>query len=262
MERKVFPADLKGCFAERKPLIGTFVKNTTQEQIEVLGSSGLDLAVLDAEHAPFDRRSLDACILAAKYVQIPTLVRIPALDPAAVLQALDMGADGVLVPHVRNHAAALELAKMSHYGAGGRGFAGTTRAAGYGHKGIARHLREAKQRTVVIGQIEDVEALDQLDDIFSVPGIDGYLIGRVDLTVALEAESPNAPVVAEAVEAICASALKNKMPLGMFISDLTEVDHWMSKGMSFFLAASDHAFVYQGASVLGERFSELVNGSD
>ena len=192
---------------------------------------------------------------------MPMLVRVPSLDPAAVLQALDMGATGVLVPHVRNLADAQELARISHYGPGGRGFAGTTRAAGYGQKGIAKHLDDTAKRTVVIGQIEDIEELDQLDELFAVEGIDGYLIGRVDLTVALGETSPQSPKVDEAVARICAHAHKSSKALGMFISDLSEVPHWMNQGMSFFLTASDHDFVFKGAVNLREQFISALEST-
>jgi 2-keto-3-deoxy-L-rhamnonate aldolase RhmA len=261
MARNSFPEDFKTYLAERKPIVGTFIKNSAPEQVEVLGLSGLDFAVLDTEHAAFDRQSLASCLLAAKAERIPMLVRTPSLDSAAILQALDMGATGVLVPHVRNRADAEKLALISHYGPSGRGFAVTTRSGNYGLSSISNHLEHTAKTVVVIGQIEDVEALDELDDLFDVKGIDAYLIGRVDLTVALGESSPQSPIVEEAVDRICARARQSEKALGMFISDLSEASRWVAKGVSFFLTASDHVFVFKGAVDLQKDFSTVINSS-
>ena len=101
-----------------------------------------------------------------------------------------MGATGIVVPHVLNGKEAAAIAKSAHYGRGGRGYAGATRATGYKAPQIGERLCEAEAQTVVIAQIEDVEALDHVADIAQVPGIDAVFIGRIDLTVALGETDP------------------------------------------------------------------------
>ena len=78
------------------------------------------------------------------------------------------------------------------------------RAAGYTSKSMAKHMKDSQHDTVVIAQIEDKEALDNLDDIFATPGIDCFFIRRSDLTVSLGYDDPSHPDVVSAVEAICA----------------------------------------------------------
>lgn len=259
MARRVVPADFKAALGRQTPMVGTFVKTAAHEQIEVLGLSGLDMVCLDAEHAPFDRRDLDGCLLAARASGLPCLVRVPALDPVAVLQALDMGATGVVVPHIRSLAAARELARISAYGPGGRGYAGSTRAADYTLKPMARHLEQTAAQAAVIAQIEDVEALTALDDIMAVAGIDGVLIGRVDLTVALGAAAVTAPEVEAAVDAICRAAASHGRAVGMFLPDLTQAAHWIDRGMCFFLVGADQGFVLNGARALQGDFTALLS---
>ena len=128
------------------------------------------------------------------------------------------------------------------------------RAAGFGAKAIGDHLRDSAERTAVIAQIEDVEAVEAIDDIAGVEGIDCLFIGRIDLTVALAAASPDAPEVVEAVETVCASASRAGRRVGMFVSDPAEVPGWQKQGASLFLLSSDHGFLKSGAAALARRF--------
>lgn len=241
---------LKARIAEGRPLLGTFVKTPHHAIVEVLAQSSLDLLVLDAEHAPFDRRDLDVCILAARAGDMAVVVRPADGSHAAILNALDCGADGVLVPHVRSAAEARAVAQAVQFGPGGRGYAGSPRAAAYGGVSMPDHRAASAARTVVIAQLEDLEALDDLDGIFAVEGIDAFFIGRADLTVALGCESMNdAPVVA-AVSRICAAGVAAGRPVGMFIARPSDTAEWVEQGATLFVLGSDHGFVRAGAEAL------------
>ena len=233
-----------------KPLLGTFLKTPHPHIVEVLASSGLDCICIDAEHAPFDRRDIDACVMAARTGGLPVLVRPPTSAADQILNALDCGADGVLVPHVRSAAEARAIALSAHYAPGGRGYAGSSRAAGYGMVSMPDHKAASAARTVVIAQIEDAEALDEIDAIATVAGIDALFVGRIDLTVSLGCESPDDPKVIAAVEQVVAACVKAKRPVGMFVSRTCDVAMWREKGATLFLLGSDHGFVREGAKAL------------
>lgn len=244
----------KSRLAGGEPLLGTFVKTPHPHVVEVLASSGLDCLCLDAEHAPFDRRDLDLAILAARTGGIAALVRTPSSLPHSLLNALDCGADGVIVPHVRSAQEARAVAASVHYGPGGglarRGFAGSSRAAGYGMVLLADHLAASAARSVLIAQIEDIEALDEIDAIAAVEGIDALFVGRIDLTVALGCTSPDDPPVIAAVERILAACRAAGRPCGMFTPRAADVPHWQALGASLFLLGSDHGFLRAGAQQL------------
>lgn len=216
---------------------------------EVLGRSDLDVVCIDAEHAPFDRKDINDCVLALTHVGKSSLVRVPANRPEHILNALDCGATGVLVPHVITGDDAEALARNAHFGTG-RGYAGSTRAAGYGARKMAEHKAASAESTVVIAQIEDAEALEHLEDIFSVTAIDAFFIGRADLSVSLGADTSNDQRVIDAVELICAKGLEAGATIGMFTADLGEIPHWRSKGARLFLLGSDHSFMLSGAAAL------------
>ena len=244
---------LKARIAAGEVLLGTFVKTPHPHVVEVLASTALDLLILDAEHAPFDRGDLDACLLAARAGGMAVVVRPADASAAAILNALDCGADGILAPHIRSADEARALVAAAHYAPGGRGYAGSSRAAGYGTATMAAHRAASAARTVVIAQIEDVEALADIDAIAAVDGIDALFIGRADLTVALDCASSDDPPVVAAVERICAAAVAAGRPVGMFLARPGDAPHWQARGATIFFLGSDHGFLRAGAAALRDE---------
>ena len=232
-------------------LAGTWVKTPHPHVAEVLALSALDVLVLDAEHAPFDRVGLDLCILAARAGGKPVLVRPASGDAAQILNALDCGADGVIVPHIRSAEDAQALVRACQYIPGGRGFAGSSRAAGYTTLGMAKH-RAAAHGVTIIAQIEDVEAVEAIEEIAAVEGIDALFIGRADLTISYGVESPDDPIVISAVKRICAAGKAAGRTVGMFLGRVADVPEWRSKGASLFVLQSDQEFLLKGAAALGD----------
>jgi 2-keto-3-deoxy-L-rhamnonate aldolase RhmA len=230
---------------------GTWIKTPSPILVEVLALTALDCLVLDAEHAPFDRSMIDLCILAARANGKPILVRPQSSDPAHILSALDCGADGVILPHIRTATEAQEAVKACHYVSGGRGYAGSSRAAGYTTKGMAGHRADAKQ-VIVIAQLEDIEAVENCEAIAAIEGIDAVFIGRADLTIAYDAQTPDDEIVVAAVDRIVAAGRNAARVTGMFLGRTSDVAHWRAKGSSLFILGSDHEFLLQGARNLVE----------
>ena len=246
--------NLKSQLADGGPLVGTFIKTPSPIVCEVLGKTELDLVCLDAEHSPFDRLTQDQCLQVLQAAKMPSLVRVPTASPEYILNALDCGATGVVIPHVTSPELAEAIVKAGHFGPGGRGYAGSTRSADYTTKAMTTHLRNSAASSVLIAQIEDLEALDAIDEIAAVEGLDCLFIGRIDLTVALGAASPTDPVVVRAVERICKSATRHGRRVGMFVGNLEEVPRWQEHGANLFLLSSDHTFLLQGAASLVAQF--------
>lgn len=237
--------------ASRMLTVGTWIKTPDPTIVEVLGSTDLDCLVLDAEHAPFDRGEIDLCVQAAQHSGKPVLVRIAAARSEYALQALDCGATGIVVPHVRSGAEAKAALRMCHYGRGGRGYAGSSRAAGFTRTPMADHLANSTARTVVILQIEDPEAIDDIDAIAQVSGVDALFVGRIDLSVAM-GKSPDDPEVVAAVEQVCAAGKRHGRVIGMFLSRVADVCTWQERGASLFILGSDQSFLLSGAAQLSE----------
>ncbi|WP_397586103.1 HpcH/HpaI aldolase/citrate lyase family protein [Sphingorhabdus sp.] len=232
-------------------LAGTWIKTPHPHVVEVLSLSSLDCLVLDAEHAPFDRAALDLCILAARAGGKTVLVRPQSASHEHILNALDCGADGVILPHICNAADAEDAVKACHYISGGRGYAGSSRAAGYTTKGMAKHRADAASVTI-IAQIEDVEGVENIEAIAAVDGIDALFIGRADLTISYAAQTPDDTIVVDAVDRIVAAGKKAGRMTGMFLGRTSDVAMWREKGASLFILGSDQDFLLQGAAKLAE----------
>jgi 2-keto-3-deoxy-L-rhamnonate aldolase RhmA len=231
--------------------VGTFLKTPSSIAAEVLGLSSLDVVCIDAEHAPFGRLETDSCISAFRAADMPVLVRVADDSATEIRCALDCGATGLLVPHVRTAEQAAAIVKASQFGDGGRGFAGSPRAANYTTKSMADHLADSRAQTTVVLQIEDIDALPNVAAIAAVDGVDALFIGRVDLAVAMQKGVSDDSVI-DAVKEICADASAAGVTIGMFTPNMDEIPAWREAGASFFLLGSDQSMVLAGANALAE----------
>jgi len=241
------PTGFRRRFVGGERLIGTFVKTPAPHPVEVLAGTGLDFVVLDEEHAPWDRGTLDVALLAARASGIAGIVRVAEPSAARILSVLDDGAAGVLVPHVASAEKARAIAQAARFRGGRRGFSNTTRAGGFGALGLWEHVAAGDATATVIGMIEDPEALNEIDAILATPGLDGVFIGRGDLTVAMGATDMAAPEIAAACETITAAARRAGKPVAVMVATGEEASRFQAMGASTFIVSSDQGFMRQAA---------------
>lgn len=226
--------------------VGTFVKTTSPHVIEILGGSGLDFAVLDAEHAPYDRAALDLAMLAGRAAGLPLFVRVEQRSAASMLSVLDMGAAGVLVPHVDTERDAREVVAHCRYVGGDRGYSSSPRAAGYGALGMKQAIAQG-DRNVVVCQIESVPAVENAARIAAVPGVAALFIGRADLALSMGLDNAQDPRVIEATEGVVRAALAAGKAAGMFVGSVAEREKYRALGVSWFIHGSDQSLLRQAA---------------
>jgi 2-keto-3-deoxy-L-rhamnonate aldolase RhmA len=248
-------------FTAGEPLLGTFIKTPTSHAIEILGDIGFDFVVIDEEHAPFDRTSTDIALFAARASGTAGLVRVAEARAPNILSALDCGATGILVPHVASVEKAKEIVSWSRYRGGRRGYSGSGRAGRYGGTPLWTNVDEQDARTTVIAMIEDPEALPVIDQIANVDGLDGFFIGRGDLTVALGATSNTAPEVQDAVGRIVAAARSADKPVCVMVGQAAEAKSFRELGVSAFIVASDQGFMRRAASEALRDFRSLAQSA-
>ncbi|MBR9864422.1 MAG: hypothetical protein GYB24_13365 [Rhodobacteraceae bacterium] len=238
----------------RDRLVGSFVKSCDPANVEILGLAGFDFAILDAEHAAIDRATIAAMTMAARAAKLPLLVRIPESESHWIASALDAGAAGIMAPQVRDAEMARALVAATRFGAQGRGFSPSTAGADYGARGIAGHLEQAAQETVLICQIEDEPSVAQAGNIAAVDGVDGLLLGPVDLTVSLGLTDP-----ADAkVETLCQDTVVAAAPAGtaagLFLGNPSDSAKWQKAGANLFVIGSDQAFLMGAAKAALQQF--------
>ena len=230
-------------------LIGMFVKTPHYMTVEVMGNTDLDFLVLDQEHSPFDLSALDACLLAGRSVDMPTMVRIQQNKGTGMLYPLDCGAIGVIVPHVATAEKVAEIAAGGRYRNGNRGFAGTQRAGGYGSREMHDYIDQSDSENVIIAQIEDVDGVKNIEEIVKEQEIDCLFLGRMDLTVGYGAKTQNDDVVREAVEHVCKVAKNAGKRLAAY-SAPTEIDYLRELGVTVFAMGSEHSLIQKGVKSL------------
>ncbi|RAI38630.1 aldolase [Rhodoplanes roseus] len=229
--------------------VGTFVKTASPQVIEVLGQSRLDFAVVDAEHAPFDRLTLDLMMTASCAVGLPLAVRIPEVSAPVILSTLDIGAAGLLVPHVDTAQVARDVIAMTRHRGGVRGFSGSPRFAGYGTLSMAKSL-DAGEGAFVMCQIESAEAVENAAAIAAVDGVDGLFIGYADLALSMGLESPQDPRVTAAAERVIETGRAAGKTVGMFVSNAAERDRFAARGVEWIVVSSDQSLLRLAADAL------------
>ena len=140
----------KSRILSRELMVGTFLKTPHYVMIEIFAQSGFDFLCLDAEHAPFDRRAIDECMAVSRALDFPVLVRVGDTSHREILWALVCGAVGIVAPHIETVTQAEELAKAARFGLGGRGYAGSSRWAGYATKKMPDLLQQSKNEPASI----------------------------------------------------------------------------------------------------------------
>ena len=253
------PAEFRRRFLAGEILVGTFVKTPGPHTTEALGTSSLDFVVIDEEHAPFDRGSIDLALLGARAGGLAGLVRVS--DSGHLLAALDDGATGVLIPHVDSPQRAAEVVSLCRYRSGSRGFSNTTRAGGYGGRGLWQHVDAQDAEVTVIAMIEDPHALEHVDAILATPGLDGVFIGRGDLTVALGAPGMDSPQTREAAERILGAASLARKPVCMMVANAAEAAEWRALGATAFIVSSDQGLMRMMAQKVATEFAGLKTGT-
>ena len=229
-------------------MIGTFIKTPNYQVVEIVTSCNLSFIALDAEHAPFSKSDLDTCILAARANDTPVIVRVPTSNEEDVLSVLDMGANGVLFPHINCKQDAIAAINASKYKSkdfemGRRGFSNSSRSGNYGSFTIDEMIETSNKNVSVLCQIEEIQAVDNIDEITEVRGIDCLFIGRADLAVSMGCNSINDSSVENAIDIVVKSAERNGIPLGMYLPDNNDLEKWISKGFSLFIVGSDQSYL-------------------
>lgn len=251
------PAEFRQHLVGGNKLIGTFIKTPTGHAIEIFGDLAYDFVVIDEEHAPFDRRSIDQALLAARAAGIAALVRVASASASNLLSVLDSGATGVLVPHVTSAEMAREVVASCRYRDGKRGFSNSPRAGRYGGLSLSEHLIRNDSITTVVAQIEDPEALSNVDGIACTDGVDALFIGRADLAVAMGAKAPDAPEVLDAAKRVGAVARSVGKPMMVFVTSERDAANMKSIGASAFIYSSDQGLMRQAAAKALAEFNAL-----
>ena len=227
-------------------LTGTLVSLPSAEICELLGEVGYDWLFIDAEHGAFNPQQAQSMLQAAS--PTPCVIRVPVGEPIWLKKALDIGAAGVIVPQVHNASQAEEIIKQCKYSPVGERGIGIGRAHKYGIE-FERYLENANKETAVILQAESAEAVEHIDDIVSLKGLDAILIGPYDLSASLGLPGQiDHPTVQKAINKIIKSCTAANVSMGFFGVSAEAVLPYKEKGFTLLTVGVDTGFIIKSAS--------------
>lgn len=224
-------------------LLGTFVSIPRVEIVELIGAAGFDLIVLDAEHGPFGIESMTELVAAAQGAGLYAVVRVPELRHQTIGAVLDIGADGIIVPHVVSGDATERIAAAARFAPDGtRSLHNGVRAARYGAD--PDYFTAANLRTAVIVMCEDKEAVEHIDDLVAVEGVDAIFVGPLDLSASMGfVGDPANPVVVETITSVLATADRAGIAGSLMAGTPEESRRWLDGGARMTLCSVDTALI-------------------
>ncbi|WP_043459988.1 HpcH/HpaI aldolase family protein [Azohydromonas australica] len=238
---------------ENRRQVGLWVTFAHQPIAEVLADSGFDWLLFDMEHSPTDLHQVGQQLLAVRGRDVAPIVRVPILDMGWIKRVLDAGAPNIMVPNVRSAAEAREAVAFTRFAPEGlRGVAGSTRAGNYTR--YKDYMARANDEIGVVVQIESREALDELDAICRVPGVDAVFIGPSDLAASLGFRGQsNHPEVQAAIAQAFRTANAAGKAAGVLAAD-GKADHYFEAGATMVGVGTDLHLLIAGADAVAARF--------
>ena len=219
-------------------LIGTIVTLPSPEVAEILCLSGFDWLFVDLEHSALSIQDAQV-ILQAAAPQIPGVIRVPKNDEVWIKKALDTGTSGIIVPLVRTAQEAEAAVRLCKYPPQGARSVGISRAQGYG-RDFQEYVESANNAIAVIIQIEHADAVNNIDDIVKVSGIDCLFIGPYDLSASMgKIGNVTDPDVQNAILHVKNRAEQAKIPLGIFGATAEAVDPYIRSGYTLIAVGID-----------------------
>jgi 2-dehydro-3-deoxyglucarate aldolase len=236
-------------------LIGTLLNLPSAAIAEVLAAAGFDWLFIDGEHGAIDSREL-VSILQAVDRDLACIVRVPSLEVGAIKRALDMGAAGIIVPQVETEAEAATAVRFARYAPQGERGMGLARAHRYGFA-FSDYIGNANAEIAVVVQAEHARAVDNIERIARVEGLDAVFLGPYDLSASLGHPGDiHHPRVAEAIDHITRTCQAAGMPLGYFGLDAGAVTPFIDRGYTLICAGVDCVLLGQSAKRLVDELKD------
>ena len=239
---------VKKALKEGKVVIGATVTAANPDVAATLAGAGFDFLWIEMEHSPLTLETVRSMILATRGLKAMPFTRVPVNEPWMAKRALDIGSLGVVFPFTSTRELAEQAVKSCKYPPQGiRGFGAAMAASRWGMSG-SDYAKFANENVLVVVIIEQKQAIDNIEQIASVPGVDVLFIGVNDLSFSLGVGGKtNDPIVEEAVNKVLAAGKKYDIPVGYPAGNPVEINKRIAQGFRFFQASSDLGMMAAGA---------------
>lgn len=252
----MIPATLRDRLASGGETIGLSINFRSAHLVEMAAQAGFDFVSFDAEHGPLDLADLEAMLLAADAHGLPAISRPPNARPDTILRFMDLGLCGVMVPYVQSKDDAAAMVDAVRYPPAGRRGLGYVRANDWGLIPSAEYVAAANANAVTIGLIETAQAVERIDEILDVPGLDVVWIGPVDLAQSMDLlAEPNHSRLRASIERVASRSRAAGRAVGIGVGSARAMDEYRSVGVNWFAVTARSLFFGAATSFLADAKS-------
>ncbi len=228
-------------------VLGTWITINSPEISEAISTLPLDWVVIDMEHAPLDIYDVEMILMGLKGSNITGIVRVPWNDPVYIKRALDIGAQGILVPWVSSYEEALAVERSVVYPPHGIRGVGPRRATMYGSIPSVEYYKRYLEDLVVLVQIETARAIENIEKILEVRTLTGVFVGPSDLSASLGVfGEKDSPLLLGSLEKISRTARGRKPLVGIMAYTPEEAVRAIGMGYNMVSLSSDMANMLRG----------------
>jgi len=254
---------VKKALKEGKVVIGATVTAANPDVAATLAGAGFDFLWIEMEHSPLTLETARSMILATRGLMAMPFIRVPVNEPWMAKRALDIGSLGVIFPFTSTRELAEQAVKSCKYPPQGiRGYGAAMASSRWGMSG-SDYAKFANENVMVVVIIEQKQAIDNIEQIASVPGVDVLFIGVNDLSYSLGVGGKtNDPIVEDAVSKVLAAGKKHNIPVGYPAGNPAEINKRIAQGFRFFQASSDLGLMGAGARDLLSKIQRGESGSN
>lgn len=256
-------SSLKQRLGRGELVVGTIVSELRNPNVAyMLAQCGFDFFIIDGEHGAYSWETISDMIAAARGAGIEVVVRIPEIRREAILKPLDSGAAGLLVPQVNTSEEAESVIEHAKYPPQGKRGAALRRAHNrYARVEAAKYLEQANQETFIAVQAESREAIENIDAIAAVEGIDCLFAGPFDLSVSLGFPGQvTRPEEVDAIDTMLAACRQGNLCGGILLFDMAMLSSWIAKGMRLVVYGSDISLLADAAVKAVEELKGSISG--
>lgn len=243
--------------------LGTMITEVRNPSIaKMMADVGFDFAFVDMEHGSFSLETVADLMLVARLSGLTPLVRVPDAEYHLIARVLDAGAQGVMTPRVETRAQVEKIvASVKFPPLGVRGVSTSRGHNDFLSAPMRPFTEHLNRENLVIIQIERAAAVEDIDGLLSVPGVDVALIGPNDLAMSLGASRTDDPAVVAGIEQVIASAARHGVTSAIHIRDMAQLKHWMGRGMRMITCSTEIDFMLGAAKAALEELREAATTS-
>jgi 2-keto-3-deoxy-L-rhamnonate aldolase RhmA len=242
---------LRSLLSQGKPAYGTMIQDVRTPSIgQIMALAGCDFVFFDMEHGPFNLETVADMVRVTRLSGITPLVRVPDAEYHLICRVLDLGAQGIMVPRVETQAQVEQIVECGLYPPLGKRGCSVDK----GHNDFApqspwEFSEQANQENLIILQIERQQAVEQIEELLSVPGVGATIIGPHDLALSLGIHSDDLlGTLEEPIQHVLDACLTQGIPCGIHIANLEWLAEWQRRGMQLLCYSTDINFLRIGAA--------------